>query len=331
MALERQAVLAKPAGSLGVLERLPVELAALQATATPRAVTVPFILFAGDHGVTAQGVSAFPSAVTVEMLKNFAAGGAAISVLAQELGCRLTVIDAGTLSPAPVAGVTQDKVRAGTRDFTHARALTAEEVAEAFEVGRRSVETKVDGADVVIFGEMGIGNTTSAAAVASALLGCDPREIAGGGTGLDQTGIARKIEVISRGLSVHELAGGGGPVRDVLGAVGGIEICALVGAILTAAQRGVPVLVDGFIVSVAALAAVRLNPSCRPWLIFSHLSAEPGHARVLAALEADPILDLGLRLGEGSGAATALAVVRLACSLHNRMATFKDAGISGPD
>ena len=330
-ARERQSQLTKPPGSLGRLEELAIALAALQATDRPRAVAAPIILFAGDHGVTAQNISAFPAAVTVEMLRNFASGGAAVAVLARELGVPLMVVDAGTLATDPIAGVVSDKTRRGTRDFTVEAAMTADDRDEALAAGRRAVET-AGPADLVLFGEMGIGNTTSAAAIACALLGKPPAEIAGAGTGLDQAGIAHKIDVIARGLARHELEGSSAPdARRVLETVGGLEIAALVGAIVAAAQRGSPVLVDGFIVTVAALAATRLNPSVRPWLLFAHRSAERGHAAVLAALAAEPILDLGLRLGEGSGAASALAVLRLACALHNGMATFAEAAVSNRD
>lgn len=323
----RQAALTKPAGSLGVLETLAIALAALQATEHPRAADAPIILFAGDHGVTAQGVSAYPAAVTVEMLKNFASGGAAVAVLARELGVPLTVVDAGTLAADPIAGVVVDKPRRGTRDFTVERAMTDDELTAALAAGRRAVEA-AGPADLVLFGEMGIGNTTAAAAVAAALLGITPAEIAGAGTGLDAGGIAHKVKVIETGLALHGLDASSEPLH-VLAAVGGLEIAALAGAIVAAAQRSRPVLVDGFIVTVAALAATRLNPSCVPWLIYSHRSAERGHAVVLDALGARPVLDLNLRLGEGSGAATALAVLRLACALHNGMATFEKAAVSG--
>lgn len=324
----RQASLTKPAGSLGTLEALAITLAALQATERPRAATAPIILFAGDHGVTAQGISAFPASVTVEMLRNFAAGGAAIAVLARELGAPLTVVDVGTLAAEPLPGVVTDKPRHGTRDFTAGPAMTESELEFALAAGRRAVEA-AGPADLVLFGEMGIGNTTAAAAVAAALLGKPPAAIAGTGTGLDAAGLAHKVRVIEAGLARHGLAGGAVEPRRVLACVGGLEIAALAGAIVAAAQAGRPVLVDGFIVTVAALAAVRLNPTCRPWLIFSHRSAEQGHAAVLDALGAAPVLDLNLRLGEGSGAATALAVLRLACALHNDMATFAEAAVSG--
>jgi nicotinate-nucleotide--dimethylbenzimidazole phosphoribosyltransferase len=327
----RQNVLTKPPGSLGAIEALAIKLAGLQATATPRADHVPIILFAGDHGITAQGVSAYPSAVTVQMLRNFAGGGAAIAVLARELGVPLHVIDAGTLADEDIAGIVRDKPRAGTRDFSTEPAMTEAELAFALNAGRRAVgHATANVADLVILGEMGIGNTTSAAALAAALIGAPAGDLVGSGTGLDADGVTRKAHVIGQALRLHALDAGQPAPRDVLRCVGGLEIAALAGAMLAAAQAGTPVLVDGFIVSAAALAAVRLNPLCAPWLLYSHRSLEAGHRRVLDALGAEPILDLKLRLGEGSGAALALPLIRLACALHARMATFDEARVSGP-
>ena len=329
----RQAVLTKPAGSLGRLETLAVELAALQCTDRPSAARAPILIFAGDHGVTARGVSAYPSEVTVEMLRNFARGGAAIAVLARELGSSLTVVDAGTLSAEPVEGVITDKPCRGTRDFTSGPAMSAAELGFALGCGRRAVGRVRDaGADILILGEMGIGNTTTAAAIIAALVGCAPEAIVGDGTGVDAAGRARKANVVREALALHGFAQST-PCADaarVLQCVGGLEIAALAGAMLAAAQAGLPVLVDGFIVGAAALAAVRLDPCVAPWLVYSHTSAERGHALVLGALGARPILDLSLRLGEGSGAALALPIVRLACALHNGMATFAEAAVSGP-
>lgn len=324
----RQAALTKPPGSLGAVEKLAVRLAALQACERPRAQQVPIIVFAGDHGIADQGVSAFPREVTVEMLRNFASGGAAIAVLARALGVPLSVIDAGTLAEEPIAGVIVDKPRRGTRDFSRQAALTADEVRFALAAGRRALLAATpSGADLVILGEMGIGNTTSAAAIAAALLALPAAELAGAGTGLGAADIERKARIIDAALARHALAAAA-PL-DIFAAVGGLEIAALSGAMIAAAQSGVPVLVDGFIVSAAALAATRINPGCAPWLMFSHRSCERGHARILEALGAEPILDLKLRLGEGSGAALALPVLRLACALHAEMATFEEANISG--
>jgi nicotinate-nucleotide--dimethylbenzimidazole phosphoribosyltransferase len=326
----RQETLTKPSGSLGVLEALAVTLAALQATDRPRATRAPIVVFAGDHGITAQGVSLYPSDVTVQMLHNFAAGGAAITVLARELGVPVSIVDAGTLAETEIVGVTADKARRGTRDFSIEAAMTGAELGHALGAGRRAVERATkDGADVVILGEMGIGNTTAAAAVAAALLGTPPADLVGAGTGLDAQGVGRKAHVIEGALARHGLDAARAPL-DILACVGGLEIAALTGAIIAAAQARLPVLIDGFIVSVAALAAVRINPSCAPWLIYSHRSLERGHRLVLEALAAEPILDLKLRLGEGSGAAVALPILRVACALHAQMATFEEARIAGP-
>ena|SRR5450631_1213508 len=328
-ALARQGELTKPPGALGRLESLAVELAALQHTDRPSADRVPIIIFAGDHGIVAQGVSAFPQEVTIAMLANFAGGGAAISVLARELGSTLEVVDAGTLAETPLPGIVTDKPRRGTRDFSKGAALEPAEVAFAFGCGRRAVTRALGQVpDLLIFGEMGIGNTTTSATIAAALLGIAPDLMAGRGTGLDSAGRARKAEIIASALSHHGLASGASP-EHVLCAVGGLEIAAICGAMIAAAQNRIPVLVDGFIVSVAALAAVRINPSCRPYLLFSHRSAEQGHRLVLEAFEPRPLLDLDLRLGEGSGAALALPILRLACALHNRMATFAQAAVPG--
>lgn len=326
----RQDTLTKPLGSLGILEQLVVRLAGMQEAEHPRAEHVPIILFAGDHGVTAQGISAYPSAVTVEMLRNFASGGAAICVLARELGLPLHVVDAGTLSTTDIAGVHTDKPRCAARDFSQEQAMRRDEVAFALAAGQRAVaRVSQTRPDLLILGEMGIGNTTSAAAIAAALLAVPPHDVVGAGTGIDVDGIARKAAVIRNALELHGLARGDTAAIEVLACVGGLEIAALTGAIIAAAQARIPVLIDGFIVTAAALAATRLNPSCRDWLLFSHRSREQGHRLVLDALEAEPILDLKLRLGEGSGAAAALPMLRLACALHTQMATFAEAQVSG--
>jgi nicotinate-nucleotide--dimethylbenzimidazole phosphoribosyltransferase len=322
----RQDQLTKPAGALGRLEGLVIELASLQHSDRPRADRVPIIVFAGDHGIAAQGVSAYPQEVTIAMMANFAAGGAAISVLARELGSSLEVVDAGTLAEAPMPGVVTDKPRRGSRDFSKEPALGTDDLAFALACGQRAVTRAAATApDLIILGEMGIGNTTSAAAIAAALLKRGAEDLTGLGTGLDSAGRARKAEIIDAALARHGLAEAS--PEQILCAVGGLEIAAISGAIISAAQRRIPVLIDGFIASTAALTAFRLNPSCRPYLIFSHRSAEQGHRLVLDALAARPLLDLDLRLGEGSGAALALPILRLACALHNGMATFAEAAV----
>ncbi|WP_442683351.1 nicotinate-nucleotide--dimethylbenzimidazole phosphoribosyltransferase [Stenotrophomonas sp. JC08] len=333
-AMARQRQLTKPEGALGRLETLAIELAALQASDRPQAAQVPVIVFAGDHGVAARGVSAYPPEVTVQMLHNFAAGGAAIAVLARELGLPLHVWDVGSRAAAPVAGVVTDKVRAGTEDFSTAAAMSEADLDAVFEAGRRAVEGACgNGADLLVLGEMGIGNTTAASALGAVLGPASLDELVGIGTGLDAVRMVQKKNIISRALTLHGAAVDAAPVpgREALRRVGGLEIAAMSAAMIAAAQRGVPVLVDGFIVSAAALAAVRINPGVQAWLLFSHQSAERGHIRLLELLQAQPLLQLDLRLGEGSGAALALPLVRMACALHNQMATFEEAAVADRD
>ena len=333
-ALARQRQLTKPEGALGRLESLAVELAALQAVDRPQAQRVPVLVFAGDHGVTAQGVSAYPAEVTVQMLHNFAGGGAAIAVLARELGLPLHVWDVGSRASSAIAGVVQSKTRQGTDDFSTGPAMTEDDLQAAFDAGRRAVETAcAEGADLLVLGEMGIGNTTAASALAAALALLPLDELVGAGTGLDAVRMVQKKNLITRALNLHGAAitAAAMPAVAALQCVGGLEIAAMSAAMIAAAQRGVAVLVDGFIVSAAALAAVRINPGVRPWLLFSHQSAERGHLRLLQTLEAQPLLALDLRLGEGSGAALALPLVRMACALHNSMATFAEAAVADRD
>ncbi|UVK97260.1 nicotinate-nucleotide--dimethylbenzimidazole phosphoribosyltransferase [Pseudomonas sp. B21-048] len=324
----RQQQLTKPAGSLGRLESVAVQLAGLQGQVKPTLDQLWIAIFAGDHGVVAEGVSAFPQEVTGQMLHNFVSGGAAISVLARQLGASLEVVDLGTVTPSlNLPGVRHLNIGPGTANFVHGPAMTQAQGELALEAGRDSVQRAIAaGAQLFIGGEMGIGNTTSASALACALLDCPVVHLAGPGTGLNAAGVSHKAEVIERALALH-----GAQRSDALQTLfnlGGFEIAALVGAYLACAQEGVAVLVDGFICSVAALVAVRLNPACREWLLFGHRGAEPGHRHVLETLNAEPLLDLGLRLGEGSGAALAVPLLRLACDLHGQMATFAEAAVA---
>lgn len=324
----RQLELTKPAGSLGQLEQLAIELAAMQGSQRPQIEQLWISIFAGDHGVVAEGVSAFPQAVTGQMLRNFVSGGAAISVLAKQLGATLEVIDLGTALPLePLRGVRHLHIGAGTQNFAQGPAMTAAQLLLALEAGQASVQrAREAGSQLFIGGEMGIGNTTAATAMACLLLECPALELVGPGTGLDSAGVAHKAEVIEVALELHRPALSE-PI-DILQRLGGFEIAALSGAYLACAQQGITALVDGYICSVAALLAVQLNPDCRNWLLFAHSGAEPGHQRVLKALQAEPLLDLGLRLGEGSGAALAVPLLQLACSLHNDMATFAEAAVA---
>lgn len=323
----RQQSLTKPPGSLGALEEIAIRLAAMQGVERPAIKRVWISVFAADHGVAAEGVSAFPQVVTGEMVRNFASGGAAISVLARVLGARLDVVNLGTVNdPGEIGGVTPAVIASQTANFCDGPAMTAEQLDVALRTGAGRVSQALeDGADLFIGGEMGIANTTAAAALACALLGESPDALAGAGTGLDGGGVARKIAVIERALLRH--AGVSDPLEQ-LRCLGGFEIAALTGAFVAAAHARMPALVDGFITTVAALAAVRLNPQVRDWLLFAHRSHERGHARLLDALQAQPLLDLGLRLGEASGAAAAVPLLRLACELHAGMATFAQAGVS---
>ncbi|MEK0362787.1 nicotinate-nucleotide--dimethylbenzimidazole phosphoribosyltransferase [Pseudomonas sp. CBC3] len=326
-ALARDAQLTKPGGALGRIDALVPQLAALRGCERPSLDPVWISIFAGDHGVAAEGISAFPQSVTGQMLANFVNGGAAINVLARQLCAKLEVVDLGTATQVgPLPGVRHLSLGAGTANFAEAPAMSMEVCLQAMQAGRDSA-MRANGEQSALFigGEMGIGNTTTAAALACALLECDPHNLAGPGTGLNAAGVAHKCAVIKRALVLH--AG----CHDTLGwmqRLGGFELAALTGAYLACAQQGIVVLVDGFICGVAALCAVRLNPACRDWLLFAHRSAEPGHLAVLEALDARPLLDLGLRLGEGSGAALAVPLLRLACVLHEQMATFAEAAVA---
>lgn len=326
-ALARQQQLTKPTGSLGRLEDVAVQLAGLQGRLKPKVDEVWIAIFAGDHGVVAEGVSAYPQAVTGQMLHNFIMGGAAISVLARQLSAQLDVVDLGTVAPLDLPGVRHLNLGPGTANFAHGPAMAEAQLHAALEGGRDSVlRAKAAGTQLFIGGEMGIGNTTVASALACALLDCPPTSLVGPGTGLDAEGVNHKAQVIERALRLH--ADAVDDALDSLRALGGFEVAALVGAYLACAQEGIAALVDGFICSVAALVAVGINPSCREWLFFGHRGAEPGHRLVLDALQAEPLLDLGLRLGEGSGAALAVPLLRLACELHNGMATFAEAAVA---
>lgn len=322
----RQETLTKPPGSLGDLEMLAIRLAGWQRRERPSVERVHITVFAGDHGIVAEGVSAFPQAVTVEMLRNFARGGAAISVLARSLGASFEVVNLGTANPL-AAGMHDKWLGPGTASFAHGAAMTETQLAAALDAGRQSVERAVAAdAQLYIGGEIGIGNTTAAAALACALLPAEPEALAGPGTGLDAGGVARKAAVIRRSLERH--AGALGSASEVLRRLGGFEIAALAGAYVRCAQVGLPAVIDGFIATAAALIARRLCPGAEAWWLFSHRSREPGHAALLTALDARPLFDLGMRLGEGSGAAMAVPLLRLACELHGRMATFAEAGVS---
>ncbi|MEN9464007.1 MAG: hypothetical protein RL217_188 [Pseudomonadota bacterium] len=327
-ALARQNQLTKPQGSLGRLEEVAVQLAALQGQVRPQLRQPYMVVFAGDHGVVQQGVSVFPQSVTIAMLANFVQGGAAVSVLCQQHGIRLRVVNCGTATPCPdFPSVVQMSVMAGTMDFSVQAAMTEAQALQALAIGQAQVDELVQaGCDVFLGGEMGIGNTSSASCLSALLLKQAVASLVGPGTGVQGKALSHKVQVLTRALErarplVHT------PLQALV-QVGGLEIAALAGAYVRAAQCGIPVLVDGFISSSAALLAVQLNPSVRPWLLFAHQSAEPGHKALLAALDAKPLLHLEMCLGEGSGAATAWVLLQAALAVHNRMATFAEAGVA---
>lgn len=331
MADLRQRQLTKPQGSLGRLEPLMVQLAGLQGQLCPEAERVAITVFAGDHGIVEEGISAYPQDVTVQMLSNFVNGGAAISVLAREIGGLLEVVNLGTVQPVKLEGVYQHCLGSGTANFLHHPAMTEEQCHAALAEGRAAVlRAQEDAAQFWIGGEMGIGNTTSATALACALLDEPVEDLVGPGTGLNAAGVQHKAKVITAALAFHRAQGEHSPL-EWLRRVGGFEVAALTGAYIACAQEGIVPLVDGFICTVAALCAVQINPSILPWLILAHRSAEPGHRHVVDALGCEPLLDLGLCLGEGTGAALAVTVMRNACSLHAEMATFDEADVSGKD
>lgn len=325
----RQSRLTKPPGALGRLEELAIQLAALQGRERPRVERVQISVFAGDHGVAAEGVSAFPQSVTAQMVRNLAAGGAAISVAARALGAGIEIVNLGTATDTGALAQVKDcRLGPGTANFTESPAMSRQQLADALDAGRHAAErARLAGCELFIGGEMGIANTTSAAALACALLARLPEDLSGPGTGLDAGGVAHKAQVIRRALDRH--AEHLEQPLEILRRLGGFEIAALTGSYIACAHAGIPVLLDGFIATTAALAAARLCPGARQWFLFSHCSAEPGHRAVLDALDGSPLLDLGMRLGEGSGAAIAVGLLRMACTLHDGMATFAEAGVSG--
>lgn len=326
----RQAVLTKPQGALGRLETLATQIAGITGNPRPRLLQPAVVVMAGDHGVAAQGVSLYPAEVTPQMVLNFLRGGAAINVLARHVGARVVVVDIGVavdLPPHPDLLVR--KIAHGTRDFSREPAMSREQAQQAVETGIAVVEDVITaGVDVVATGDMGIGNTTPSSAIVAAITGRPVAEVTGRGTGLDDAGLARKVAVIEAALALHQPDPTDG--LDVLAKVGGLEIGGLAGVMIGAAARRVPVVVDGFISGAAALIASTLAPAVQPYLIAGHRSVERGHQAVFGRLDLEPLLDLGLRLGEGTGAVLAISLCQAACKILDEMATFAEAGVSGP-
>ncbi len=336
----RQSSLTKPPGSLGRLEELSIQLAAATGTSRPSVARKAIIVMAADHGVTAESVSAYPAAVTPQMVLNFLHGGAAINVLARQANARVVIVDMGVASDIPVTERPElvegrdapsplhlRKIAYGTQNMALGPAMTRAQAETAIAEGIDIVQAEVvNGLDLVATGDMGIGNTTSSAAIVACITGQPVALVTGRGTGVDEAGLARKIEIIERALTLNQ-PNPSDPL-DVLSKVGGFEIGGLAGVIIGAAAKRVPVVLDGFISGAAALIAVGLCPEVKPYLIAAHQSVEIGHRAALEHIGLAPLLNLGLRLGEGTGAALAFHLVEAAARILNEMATFAEAGVS---
>lgn len=317
----------KPPGSLGQIEELALQIALAQNTEAPEADPARILLFAGDHGITAEGVSAWPSEVTTQMVLNFLAGGAAANVFSRTNNVDITVVDAGVIGELPDhENLIRANIRKGTRNCMHADALTAEEVVQALSFGADLAKNYTNnGAKLIALGEMGIGNTSSATLITHAIEGISIKELTGPGAGLDAAGVNRKAEILEKAASrrPEKLS-----PEEALSAFGGLEITMMAGTLIGAASNNAVVLVDGFIATAAALAAIRARPEVAPYVVFAHASKEPGHRHMISALGVTPLIDLELRLGEGSGALLAVPLLRCACAMLNEMATFESAGVS---
>lgn len=327
-ARQRQSRLTKPPGSLGRLEELSVQLAGITRRSVPMLGEKAVVVMAADHGVTAEGVSAYPPEVTAQMVMNFLAGGAAINALARQAGARVVVVDMGVATPVESHPALLDrKIAHGTGNMARGPAMARERTEAAVAVGQDLMKDLAQqGVDLVGLGDMGIGNTTTASALTAALTGTPVPAVVGRGTGVDDAGLARKVAVVERALAVNR-PDPSDPM-GTLAKVGGFEIAGLVGVVLGAAASRVPVIVDGFITAAASLVAVRLEPKVRPYLIASHRSVEIGHRVILDELGLEPLLELELRLGEGTGAALAMHIIEAATRILAEMATFEDAGVS---
>jgi nicotinate-nucleotide--dimethylbenzimidazole phosphoribosyltransferase len=324
----RQDTLTKPRGSLGRLEELSIQLAGIKADPFPSVKRKAIIVMAADHGVALEGVSAYPSDVTAQMVLNFLRGGAAINVLARQAEARVTIVDIGVAAEfEPMPGLIRRKIMYGTRNLAQGPAMTREEAKQALQVGVDVFNDEAArGLDIVATGDMGIGNTTPSSAIVAAMTGFSVAQVVGRGTGIDDQGLERKIRVIEQALAVNQ------PNRkdtmDVLHKVGGLEIAGLAGVMIAAAGQRIPVVVDGFISTAAAMIAVALAPRVRDYLISAHQSVEIGHREMLKYLNLNPLLDLNLRLGEGTGAVLAFHLIEASARILCEMATFDEAGVS---
>ncbi len=318
----------KPRRSLGRLETLACRYAAARGDAQPVMPRKAIVVMAADHGVAAEGVSAYPQEVTAQMVLNFTSGGAAINVLCRQVNAELVVVDMGVATKVDAKLLVRDaRIAAGTANMTQGPAMTIEQTLAAIEQGILMAHRLADrGVTVIGLGEMGIGNTTAASALVSVLTGKSPREVTGRGTGIDDAGLAHKIDVIDRAIAKNKPSPGA-PL-EALAAVGGFEIAGLVGVVLGAAGRKIPIMIDGFITVAAALVAARLAPAVHGYLIASHRSVEPGHVHATAALGVEPLFDLQMRLGEGTGAALAMQMLDASIAILREMATFEDAHVA---
>jgi nicotinate-nucleotide--dimethylbenzimidazole phosphoribosyltransferase len=330
-ARERQLTLTKPPGSLGRLEDIANRLAAIQRSVTPVATKKRIYVVAGDHGVTAEGVSAYPREVTAQMVDNFLRGGAAINVLARAGGIDVRVVDAGVDADlSDRQGLIHAKTMRGTANFAVRPAMTRVEAETCLTAGIELAQAAAnDGITLLGIGEMGIGNTTAASAIAAALLKCDPKTVTGRGTGIDDDGLARKIAVIRRAIEINRPDSS--DATDILAKVGGAEIGVMTGIVLGAAANHLPIVADGFISTAAAALALTLQPNVRDYLFNGHRSAERGHTALIEFIGEEPLLDLSMRLGEGTGAALAMHIIEGAVKLLGEMATFADAGVSNKE
>ena len=320
--------LIKPVGSLGRLEEIVSRISAIQQKEIPEISKKRLVVFAADHGVTEEGVSAYPQEVTVQMVRNFLSGNAAISILARLNNIDLKIVDMGMQTEIQHDSLLKVRIASGTKNFVHQPAMTSVEMNLAMEAGIwLAEEAKESGIQLLAGGDMGIGNTTSASTIYSSLLNLDPSEVTGSGAGLSERGRLHKVEVIRNALRKHSI-----PSTDpleILRCFGGFEIAALTGFYLGGSSRRIPMLVDGFICSAAACIAIRLSPECKDYLFFSHASAETGHSRILECFKIHPVLDLGMRLGEGTGAAIAMQILEAGVTLFREMPTFQQAEVSG--
>ena len=329
-ARERVNRLTKPLGSLGMLEEIAIQVAGITGNPTPSTQKKAVVVFAADHGVTRQGVSLYPKEVTAQMVLNFVKGGAAISVLSKHCGARLLVVDVGVAADLPEHdGLLIRKVAWGTGDISCEPAMTMRQALDAISVGVEAVKMLVeDGAQIIAIGDMGIGNTTPSSAITAVLTGKQAREVTGRGTGLDDERYMHKVAVVEAALNFHR-PDPNDPL-DVLSKVGGLEIAALVGAVIACGLMRIPVIVDGFITTAAAAIAFSMQPLLKDYMFAGHISPEPGHRVLLDFIGLRPILSLNMRLGEGTGAVLAMHIIDAACQLLSRMATFDEAGVSGP-